>query len=77
MLKTAPIHAYIPARDVSCARQFYEKTVGLAPKEECAGGVVYECGGSEVFLYPTPNAGTFGRAKPSGRSTTSTERSPR
>ncbi len=58
MLKTAPIRAYIPARDLSRARQFYENTVGLAPKEEYAGGVVYECGGSEVFLYPTPNAGT-------------------
>ncbi len=58
MLRTAPIRAYIPARDLSRARQFYENTVGLAPKEEYAGGVVYECGGSEVFLYPTPNAGT-------------------
>jgi predicted enzyme related to lactoylglutathione lyase len=58
MLKTAPIRAYIPARDIARARQFYENTVGLAPKEEYAGGVVYECGGSEVFLYPTPNAGT-------------------
>lgn len=23
-----------------------------------AGGVIYECGGTEAFLYPTPNAGT-------------------
>jgi predicted enzyme related to lactoylglutathione lyase len=58
MLKSAPIRAYIPASDVSRARKFYEQMVGLMPKQEYAGGVIYECGGSEVFLYPTPNAGT-------------------
>jgi catechol 2,3-dioxygenase-like lactoylglutathione lyase family enzyme len=58
MLKNAPIRAYIPASDIARARKFYEETLGLQPKEEYAGGVVYECGGAEVFLYPTPNAGT-------------------
>ena len=58
MLRTAPIRAYIPASDVARARKFYEETVGLVPKLDYAGGVVYECGGTEVFLYPTPNAGT-------------------
>lgn len=58
MLRTAPIHAYIPASDVSRARKFYEGTIGLKPKEEYAGGVIYECGSTEVFMYPTSNAGT-------------------
>ena len=58
MLRAAPIRAYIPASDVSRARKFYEGNVGLEPKEEHAGGVIYECGGAEVFLYPTSNAGT-------------------
>jgi predicted enzyme related to lactoylglutathione lyase len=58
MLRTAPIRAYIPVSDVSRARKFYEELVGLNPAEEYAGGVIYECGGTEVFLYPTPNAGT-------------------
>jgi predicted enzyme related to lactoylglutathione lyase len=58
MLSTAPIRAYIPVSDVSRARKFYEKTLGLRPKQEFAGGVIYECGGAEVFMYPTPNAGT-------------------
>ena len=58
MLGTAPIRAYIPVADVARARKFYEGTVGLQPKEEFAGGVVYECGGAEVFMYPTGNAGT-------------------
>ncbi len=58
MLSAAPIRAYIPVSDLSRARNFYEKTLGLAPKEEYAGGVIYECGGAEVFMYPTKNAGT-------------------
>ncbi len=58
MLRTAPIRAYIPASDVSRARKFYEEVIGLKPKEEYAGGVIYECGGAEVFMYATSNAGT-------------------
>ncbi len=58
MLKDAAIRVYLPAKDVKRARQFYEGLIGLVPKEEYAGGVVYACGGSEAFLYPTPNAGT-------------------
>lgn len=58
MLRTAPIRAYIPASDVGRARKFYEHMVGLTPKEDYAGGVIYECGGTEVFMYPTRNAGT-------------------
>ena len=58
MLTNAPIRAYIPASNVPRARKFYEQQIGLKPKEEYAGGVIYECGGAEVFLYPTPNAGT-------------------
>ena len=59
MLKDFPLYAYIPARDVARARRFYEGTLGLQPKREVAGGVVYEfAGGTACFLYPTPNAGT-------------------
>ena len=58
MLKNAPIRAYIPVSDVARARKFYEGTIGLVPKQEYAGGVIYDCGGTQVFMYPTPNAGT-------------------
>ena len=58
MLGAAPIRAYIPVSNLSRARNFYEKTLGLTPREEYAGGVIYNCGGAEVFMYPTPNAGT-------------------
>jgi predicted enzyme related to lactoylglutathione lyase len=59
MLQNSPLYAYIPARDVKRARQFYESKLGLKPKEETGGGVVYEFGkGTACFLYPTENAGT-------------------
>ena len=59
MLKNAPFVPYIPVVDVPRARKFYEEKVGLVPKEEYAGGVVYECGkGSWVFMYKSPGAGT-------------------
>jgi catechol 2,3-dioxygenase-like lactoylglutathione lyase family enzyme len=58
MLNDATIHVYLPASNLARARAFYERVLGLAPKEEYAGGVFYECGGGVAFLYPTPNAGT-------------------
>lgn len=59
MLHDFPLYAYIPARDLARARQFYEEKVGLRPKQESNGGVVYAfAGGTAAFLYPTPNAGT-------------------
>src|SRR5688572_31800343 len=59
MLQNAPMYSYIPAKDVARARKFYEEKLGITPKQETAGGVVYEFGnGTACFLYPTPNAGT-------------------
>ena len=59
MLQKFPMYAYIPVKDVARARQFYEGKVGLQPKEDIAGGVVYHFGErTAAFLYPTPNAGT-------------------
>jgi predicted enzyme related to lactoylglutathione lyase len=59
MLQNSPLYAYIPAKDVSRARKFYEEKLGFKAREEVEGGVVYEFGkGTSCFLYPTPNAGT-------------------
>jgi predicted enzyme related to lactoylglutathione lyase len=59
MLQDFPMYAYIPAKDLARARQFYEATLGLRPAQEHNGGVVYEFAqGTACFLYPTPNAGT-------------------
>ena len=59
MLQRSPMYAYLPAKDVARAREFYERKLGFEPKQEVGGGVVYEfAGGTACFLYPTPNAGT-------------------
>jgi predicted enzyme related to lactoylglutathione lyase len=59
MLQSNPIYVYFPARDMARARQFYEGKLGLVPKQEINGGVVYAfANGTAAFLYPTPNAGT-------------------
>lgn len=59
MLQDAPLYAYIPAKDIARARAFYEGQLGLVPRQETAGGVVYAFGGGTAcFLYPTPHAGT-------------------
>jgi catechol 2,3-dioxygenase-like lactoylglutathione lyase family enzyme len=59
MLQSAPLYAYIPAKDVARARRFYEQKLGFKPSKELDGCVVYECGDrTACFLYPTPNAGT-------------------
>jgi predicted enzyme related to lactoylglutathione lyase len=59
MLQDFPMYAYITARDLARARQFYETKLGFKPGEEKDGGVVYTFAkGTACFLYPTPNAGT-------------------
>ena len=59
MLQDFPVYAYIPARDLKRARAFYEQKIGLRPKEESNGGVVYAfAGGTACFLYQSDNAGT-------------------
>src|SRR5882672_10866690 len=59
MLKDAPIIPYIPVTDLARARKFYQDVIGLVPKEETNGGVVYECGnGTTAFMYVSGGAGT-------------------
>ena len=59
MLQKSPLFAYIPAKDVTRARNFYEQKLGFIPSRELGGGVSYEfAGGTACFLYLTPNAGT-------------------
>ena len=59
MLQDSPVYAYIPAKDIGRARQFYEGRLGFVPRDELDGGVTYAfAGGTACFLYETPNAGT-------------------
>jgi hypothetical protein len=45
MLKRARIVPHIPVTNVARVREFYEEKLGLKPKQEYAGGVIYECRG--------------------------------
>jgi predicted enzyme related to lactoylglutathione lyase len=59
MLQKSPMYAYIPVKDISRARNFYEQKLGFKPSREAAGGIHYEfANGTECFMYPTPYAGT-------------------
>lgn len=59
MLQQSPIYAYIPAKNLARAREFYEQKLGFTPKNVRDDGVLYEfANGTRCFLYPTPNAGT-------------------
>ena len=60
MLKNAEIVPYIPVADLARARTFYEKNLGLKPKEEYGSqAAIYECGkGTWFFMYKSPGAGT-------------------
>ena len=42
MLQKSPMYSYIPVTDLTRARKFYEQKLGFKPKEDVAGGVVYE-----------------------------------
>ena len=42
MLQNAPMYSYIPAKDVSRARKFYEDKLGFKPGPEAGGGVSYQ-----------------------------------
>ena len=58
-MQQSPMYAYIPAADLARARAFYEGKLGLVPKQETNGGVVYEFAQhTAAFLYPTPTAGS-------------------
>ena len=63
MLQSYPMYAYIPAKDVSRARRFYEDKVGLKPQQEIAGGVAYQFGDhTACFLYDAGDAAGTSRA---------------
>jgi catechol-2,3-dioxygenase len=77
MLQTQSMYAYIPARDLERARQFYERKLGFRPTLESNGGVTYQCaGGTACFCTRRRMPGPRRPARRSGRSTMSSARSP-
>jgi extradiol dioxygenase family protein len=76
MLQNVPMYSYIPAKDVARARKFYEEKLGIKPKLETAGGVIYEFGKvrrASCTRRQTPAPPRLARR--SGRSRTSNARS--
>jgi catechol 2,3-dioxygenase-like lactoylglutathione lyase family enzyme len=57
MLADAPVHAAIPASDLERAKRYYRDTLGLKLALDTPEGVRFDCGGTQLYLYPTPSAG--------------------
>lgn len=59
MLGEATVVATVAVKDLDKAKQFYSGTLGLALVGEMPGGVTYQAGDSQLFVYPSPEvAGT-------------------
>ena len=61
MLNTSQVTANVPAADLDRARTFYADVLGLTPRDENPGMLVYTTdGGTTFFLYQTEYAGQAG-----------------
>jgi catechol 2,3-dioxygenase-like lactoylglutathione lyase family enzyme len=58
MLNDAPVTATVAVKDIETGKQFYGETLGLKKVDENMGGVAYESGGSQLFVYQSDTAGT-------------------
>ena len=59
MIANHPLQTSLPASDMARAKEFYKDKLDLKPTRDASdGGVYYETGGTEFFLYPTSFAGT-------------------
>jgi catechol 2,3-dioxygenase-like lactoylglutathione lyase family enzyme len=56
----SPPFPTLPASDIGRASKFYETVLDFRPVEDppVPGGVLYDVGGGNVWVYETPNAGT-------------------
>ena len=53
VLGDKPTYSTLPVKDLGEARRFYEETLGLSPLMVTEGGVMYESGGTQFFVYPS------------------------
>jgi catechol 2,3-dioxygenase-like lactoylglutathione lyase family enzyme len=53
MLSKFEIHTTLPVQDLQRAKRFYAEKLGMTPKSELAGGLVYQCKNSWFLLYPS------------------------
>lgn len=58
MLGDKDAAATLAVSDLQRARDFYEKTLGLAPMQETPGAMLYKSGNSTVLVYPSEYVGT-------------------
>jgi catechol 2,3-dioxygenase-like lactoylglutathione lyase family enzyme len=54
-LNASQVTVMLPVRDLARARDFYERALALpAGEERLDGKVVYNCGGTDIALFPKP-----------------------
>ena len=58
MLSDSPITPTIAVKDIEAAKKFYAETLGLKQVNENMGGVTYQCGNTQLFVYSSQFAGT-------------------
>jgi predicted enzyme related to lactoylglutathione lyase len=58
MLKDKRVHTTLPAQDPARAKAFYAEKLGLEPKEELPGGMLYETAEGTFVIYPGSVAST-------------------
>ena len=58
MLNEGMVFATVAVKNLEESKKFYAETLGLRQVDENIGGVMYESGGSKVFIYESPSAGT-------------------
>jgi catechol 2,3-dioxygenase-like lactoylglutathione lyase family enzyme len=56
MLEDGQVATRIPVRDLQRSRKFYAEKLGLEPKEERPGGLLYRCGEGEFALFESTGA---------------------
>lgn len=57
-LTNGRVFATVAVSSFDVAHDFYEGTLGLKKAEENIGGVGFECGGGNIFVYVSDTAGT-------------------
>ncbi len=58
MLGDANCGPAIAVSDIEAAKKFYQDVLGLKQLKESPGGVSYQSGESQIFVYPSSFAGT-------------------
>ncbi len=58
MLNQSTVIAMVAVKDIDKAKEFYGGTLGLELVDDDQGGLAYKSGSGQVFVYPTPKAGT-------------------